>query len=249
MRGWASILMVISFILVSCSRQKTTVEPAVALKVKDFNSLLAEGIRSLDQRDYDTATVNLERAVRLNPDSARAHNFLGMAYLMKKRFQPAKNQFEQAVRIKPDFAVAYSNLATVFWKEKETTRAENTFRKAIEMAPEELSLQYNLGNLLLSTGRTEEGFALLKNVIHKDPGFLGKNQSLNIELSESGTPNPEFFFAYAKLFASLNDVQKTVEFLGKAKKEGFTDWNRILREAEFETLRSDPAVQKFLKDD
>lgn len=56
----------------------------------------------------------------------------------------------------------------------------------------------------------------------------------------------EAYFTYAKAYASKGDVEKTLSYLDKAREAGFTDWRRILQENEFEKVRDDPRIKKFL---
>ena len=57
----------------------------------------------------------------------------------------------------------------------------------------------------------------------------------------------ETYFIYAKAYAFAGNVDKTVEYLDKAREAGFVDWPRILREKEFEKVRDDTRVKNFLK--
>jgi hypothetical protein len=38
----------------------------------------------------------------------------------------------------------------------------------------------------------------------------------------------------------------TVDYLTKAREAGFTDWQRIMQAKEFEKVRDDPRIKKFL---
>ncbi len=56
----------------------------------------------------------------------------------------------------------------------------------------------------------------------------------------------ETFFVYAKFYVSMGNIEKTLEYLEKAKEAGFDDWQRIEEENEFETVRKDPRIREFL---
>jgi Flp pilus assembly protein TadD len=57
------------------------------------------------------ATEQLNEALRLNPDSAEAHNNLGLVLLASGQARASIPHFTAALRLKPDLAVARQNLA------------------------------------------------------------------------------------------------------------------------------------------
>jgi Flp pilus assembly protein TadD len=63
------------------------------------------------QGNLQEAIGHFERALRIKPDFADAHNNLGVALIRLGRVQEAIRHWEQAVRIRPGFVEAQSNLA------------------------------------------------------------------------------------------------------------------------------------------
>jgi tetratricopeptide (TPR) repeat protein len=57
------------------------------------------------------AMEHWEQALRIKPDFAEPHYFLGNVLLQQGRRQEAMEQYEQALRIKPDFTEARNALA------------------------------------------------------------------------------------------------------------------------------------------
>ena len=51
-----------------------------------------------------------EKAVRMNPDSADAHNKLGLALYNKGQYDEAIKEFNKALKINPEHANAHYNL-------------------------------------------------------------------------------------------------------------------------------------------
>jgi spermidine synthase len=71
---------------------------------------LEQGSVLLQSRQYAGAAAMLREAVDLMPDSAEAHNDLGVALASMGRVSEAMVQFQRAVSLEPDFAEARKNL-------------------------------------------------------------------------------------------------------------------------------------------
>ena len=236
------IPFLLSFVILSC-KVKVSEEEIT----RNFNACISSGYRHLSERDYESAIKDFKKAISLKPDSERAHNFLGIAYFMKKLYKDAEREFNKAISLNNFYSPAYSNLGNVYWKLNNWEKAEGCYKKAMELSPDSPSPYYSLGNMLLFLGRFEEGMAYLMKGFQIDPNFMDKEGILKTELSELSPKAGELYFAYAKLFASTGDVEKTAEYLEKAKRAGFIDWGRILKEKEFEKVRDNPEIRKFIQ--
>lgn len=231
------------FWLVSCARQgKPNTETAAA-----FNAHLRQGAEYLSQSAYAKALEEFGKALALNPSSARAHNLTGLAYLWQKDYQLAEDHFLKAIALNPSFASAYNNLGGVYAMKNQWDSAEKMLEKAISLSPDMVSAYFSLGAVLFNLGEEEEGTACFAKGIALDPDYLEKRSTSVVGLSMSGASLSEMCFAFAKLFASYGNTERTVEFLTKAKQAGFHDWQRIVQEREFEKIRDDPKVRQFLK--
>ncbi len=62
--------------------------------------------------DITNAIAHLERAVKVMPDHASAHNNLGTALQKADRADQALGHFQQAVKLKPDYWETRFNLGT-----------------------------------------------------------------------------------------------------------------------------------------
>lgn len=242
MKKLFGIAILLALVIISC-RVKISEEEIT----RNFNAYISSGYRHLSERDYDSAIKDFKNAIALKPDSEKAHNFLGIAYFMKKNYKPAEEEFSKAISLNNSYSPAYSNLGNVYLKFNNWSKAEECYKKAIEIAPDSPSPYYSLGNMLLSLGRFEEGMAYLLKGFQIDPNFMEREAVLKTEIAELSAKGGELYFAYAKLFASAGDVEKTAEYLEKAKRAGFTEWNRILKEKEFEKVRDNPEIRKFLQ--
>jgi tetratricopeptide (TPR) repeat protein len=208
---------------------------------------MKQGLSFLAEGNYGRAAAELRTAVKISPSSPKAHNYLGLCYFHQKDFEPAREQFEKAVALDPSFAAAFNNLAGVYSVKSQFGKAEEFYRRALTLSPDLISANYSLGILLSNLGQAEEGSRFLSRGIVLDPDYLENNRDLITTFSSRSFDMKEMYFTYAKAYASAGNVDRTVEYLDKAKEAGFANWPRILREKEFEKVRDDPRIKNFLK--
>lgn len=233
-------------LLSSCALKKSP-PPEPGLEGKDFDFYLRQGISSLSRSDYESALEQFNKAIALNPNSARAHNLRGVAFFQLKNFKDAEEQFQNAVALDASYAEAYNNLGSIFFAKRQFDKAIDMFKKALSLSPDSVSALYSLGTLLLLQGKSEEGMSYLARGIELDPEFLETHKTLVLDVPSSGSEFSEIYFTYAKIYAARGNVDKTVEFLKKAQKAGFSNWQRIMEEKEFEAVREDPKVKEFIR--
>jgi tetratricopeptide (TPR) repeat protein len=245
-QSWVAIMSCL-FLACACAGRSSHPASAAIGGSSSFDIHLKQGISFLDQGDYGGAVGELRAAVEINPDSPKAHNYLGLCYFLQKSYDPAREQFEKAVVLDPSFATAHNNLAGVYSVKSEYAKAEEHYRKALSLSPDMISANYSLGTLLLNLGQSEAGMPYLSRGISLDPDFLEKHKELVITFSSLTFNRKDTYFAFAKVYASSGNIEKTLEYLEKAREAGFVDWQRILRDKEFEKVRDEPRVMNYLK--
>ena len=232
------------FWFVSCARQNRPTAEATA----SFNAYLRQGAYYLNQGSYEKALEEFDNALALNPSSAKAYNLSGLAHFRQKDYQAAEGRFLKAVAADPSFAPAYNNLGGVYAMENQWSAAKEMLTKAISLSPDMASAHFSLGAVYFNLGEAEKGTACFAKGIALDPDYLEKSSTSLVGLSMGSASLAEVHFAFAKLYASAGNIERTVEFLTKAKQAGFHDWQRIARETDFEKIRDHPEIQEFLKD-
>lgn len=87
------------------------------------------------------------------PDSAEAHNNLGVTYAQKGETDKAIEQFKLAIKYKPDLAEAHNNLGA---QTIEVDKATNEFKLAVKYKPDFAEAHNNLGIAYAKTGETDK---------------------------------------------------------------------------------------------
>ena len=246
-KGVISIAAIFIIIISACTTSKAPPSPEIMPEERGFNFYLRQGALSLNSSDYEKAVEQFRKAIALRPDSSKTYNLLGIAYFDQKNYKLAKKQFERAVVINSSYAEAYNNLGSVYFMTGQFKEAEKMLTKALSMSSNLVSANYNLGALLLAQGKVEEGTPYLSKGIALDPDYVEKHKAFSTNISSPFFNTSEMFFIYAKLYASIGNIEKTVEYLKKAEGAGFSDWHRIMKEKDFEKVREDPRIKDFLK--
>jgi tetratricopeptide (TPR) repeat protein len=121
------------------------------------------------------------RAVAWAPDDPLAHWRLGE--IVQRRLPPDQiaqvvAEYEKAASLSPNDYRYWVPLGMALEQAGELDRAEKALRRAVELAPSYAFPRWNLGNLLLRSGRYTEAFAELRRASEADPAL--RTQLLNL---------------------------------------------------------------------
>jgi len=215
-------------------------------RAETFDSLVRKGTIFVNQGAYDKANDAFVRALALDPRSVKVRNLLGITAFRRQDYSSAESHFREAVLIDPSFATGYNNLGGVYALRNDLNLAKEMYEKAISLSPGLVSAYYSLGAIFFLGGDSAEGTRRLAKGIELDPNFLDEHGGSITGLTTRGASLSEMSFALAGIFASTGNVERTVEYLSKAEREGFKDWRRIAAEKGFDPVREDPRVREFI---
>lgn len=105
------------------------------LAFRGFSSLRHEkqGELFIEKEQYVEAVKELQLAVKLKPDFAGAHCYLGIALYHQGELDAAINQFHDAIRLMPSFSSAYYYLGNAFQGKGRKTEARAAWRKVLAL--------------------------------------------------------------------------------------------------------------------
>jgi tetratricopeptide (TPR) repeat protein len=134
-------------------------EAAASLTVLAGKGALYYRLADLRHRhlEYDRVLEPLMRRVRLNPNDARAHTDLGLAYTRVGRTDDALIELAIASSIGPDDAEALTAIGQIHFDAGRFADAQPVLRRAIAIVPALLQARYLLGHTLMRSGRADEG--------------------------------------------------------------------------------------------
>jgi Flp pilus assembly protein TadD len=117
---------------------------------------LAEFLR--DRGDGEASVAVLEPLLSALPDSAEAHDQMGMALAEAGRFAEAAERFREAVALDPAQAVFRANLAMMLKIEGQLDAALKVYDEALACAPDDRRIRLNRAVARLHAGRFAEAW-------------------------------------------------------------------------------------------
>jgi len=126
--------------------------------------------------------------VRLNPNDAVAHNYLGAVYGASGQHQDAIASFKEAIRINPDSANAHHNLGYTYNELGQHQDAIASFKEAIRIKPDDTDTYLNLGHIYLGQGKINTALTILEKADQIAPNNLHTLASLGMVYWELDKP-------------------------------------------------------------
>ena len=132
-------------------------------------SLAALGrvMSELDRQQEAVETLN--RALVVDPDNARAHEYLGLVYLRLGNSQLAREYSEKAVDLDPTLADAWNNLGAALYFLGQPEEALQAWEEAVEQDPSQYETLFNIGIKAPELGRLDQARVALRRFIETAP--------------------------------------------------------------------------------
>jgi len=124
--------------------------------------------------DFDTAREMVDRAVTLNPNSFRAWEERGWAYLVAGQFEEAIRSFERRIRLSPFDPLLFATFAgmgVAFIGLRRFDKAVSAARKAVSQNPLFAFAYSCLASALAHLGREAEAREAVAALLEHDPDF------------------------------------------------------------------------------
>jgi len=97
----------------------------------------------------------LKQVVRIDPNNADAHLFLGDCYADLYHYDEAIRGFKEAAKTNPDDVVTYSKLGDLYSYLGYSEKAIETYRQTLEIDPAMVEVRYNLIKVYLEIGEKD----------------------------------------------------------------------------------------------
>jgi Tfp pilus assembly protein PilF len=138
------------------------IERAIALRA-DAAFLTSLANIQLEQKRYEQARENYQRALKINRGFIDAWNNLGLLHMETLQLTEAEDCYRQAIALRGDSVKAWNNLGVIMQDTHRYAEAENAFRAVLQVAPNSPDALLNLGYLWLQQGDFARGWRAYEN--------------------------------------------------------------------------------------
>jgi tetratricopeptide (TPR) repeat protein len=195
----------------------------------------------LDALDYYRAALNKKAG------DCRLLNKIGITELMMQRYKEARTSFERAIRADHTFADAYNNLGVVLYEGKRYGAAVKQYEKAIKVDNSSASFFSNLGAAYFSKRDFEHAVTAYEHALELDADVFNRSSRGGVQAQ---LPSPEdrarYDYTVAKLFAKMGLSDQSLEYLRKAREDGYKDLKNVYKDVEFAQLRKNPRFTELM---
>ncbi len=235
--------------LVQASTPQATQEPAalpVSLTTSTPEQLEKQGDQFRGQKRYLDAIDYYDAALAKQP-TPLLWNKKGMAQLFLQHFKEAKKCFEQALKLDKNSPEALNNLGYMAQLEKRYNRAIKLYEKALAIRPNSATFHYNMGAAYFSKHQYDKAAGEYRAAYDLDSDIFQRVSRMGIMVqSSSPEDRAAFDFMVAKMYAQAGDNEHSLAYLRKAMEQGYKDINKVYKDNEFATLRTDPRFAELM---
>jgi tetratricopeptide (TPR) repeat protein len=158
----------------------------------------AVGVLYTQQRKFDDAVAQLDKAIELNPTNAEYWVQRGTAYVLSGRLPQAVENFSRAIELQNGYADAYDNRGLALQRLGRLNEALKDFDKAVSLRPLWPQLHVNRGGLLAAMGRQDEALAEFNKAVELRGDFaMAYYNRANTYLARGHYPQAEADYSRA----------------------------------------------------
>jgi tetratricopeptide (TPR) repeat protein len=149
-------------------------------KNKELNDAFNAGFSAIENKQYDVAVTNLEKAAEIGPTQPAVWANLGDAYIglagtktgadFDALAQKGIAAYAKSIELKPDDASVHNNYALALAKAHKIPEMQAELKKAADLDPATAYVKFfNLGALMTNAGQSEAAAAAFKMAIDSAP--------------------------------------------------------------------------------
>ena len=151
---------------------------ALTINPNYVEALTLKAALALEAGQFDAATADLDKALKINAHSLPAHSLrAAMYYLQDRDFEP---EIAATLAISPHYGDVYNTLAHYATITRRTEQATQFARRAIELSPRLWDAHLSLGMSLLRLGQMEAGRAAVEKAFKGDPFNIWAKNTLDL---------------------------------------------------------------------
>ena len=167
-------------------------------KNKELNDAFNAGVDAQNNKQWDAAIQNFEKASALDPSQNVIFGRLADAYVSLAQTKTGADQdaalakavtdYQKAIELKADAPEYHNNYALALAKQKKFSEAEAELTKAAQLDPPQAGkYYYNMGAVLVNTGQMDAAGDAFKKALSIDPNYADAHYQYGIYLIGKAT--------------------------------------------------------------
>ncbi len=136
-------------------------------------SYLGRSVAYMYEAFYQTALLDLDKALQIEPDNWRAYFLKATLYRLRGSYQEALNNCNKAVELAPDYIEIYALRAVIYAAKDKYEKAIADYDKIISIDPRYFPAYFDKAVYCQQTGRISEAIEAYEQFIENaPPGYL-----------------------------------------------------------------------------
>jgi tetratricopeptide (TPR) repeat protein len=243
----ASLTLSLFFVcILPIAAGKEKIVPPPPEKLAEAHEISKRADSLLARKFFEDAVLQYQKVLAITPQDHVIHNKLGIAYHQIQILNLAKKQYDRAKKLNPKYHEAWNNLGTVNYCLKNYKRAVKDYKKALQIQPESATTHHNLGAAYFALKKYEEGFQAYQEAYRLDPNILERISTRGTIIRTAEVNQGIQNFYLAKLYITNGQPEKALAYLLKALETGFSDYERITKDPDFEVLAQDERLSRLI---
>ncbi len=188
-------------------------------------ALVSLGWFYLNEKKYEEAVREYQKAIWHNPDLAPAYNGLGHAYAMLERYEEARQVLMKALKLNPQMAEIHAGLGFILLKGAQASESEpdyelalSAYRQATVLNPDFPEALLNQGNIALKLSQLDEAKKAYETLLSLYSSPTPRSQ---VEIGVSQAPKPNLtrvHLALGKIYLRQKESSTAIRHYQQALK-------------------------------
>ena len=200
----------------------------------NFELINLLGVISLQQKNFNDAITQINKAISINSNHHALYNNLGVVYKEIEEHESAIKNFKKAIELNPNYAEAYNNLGVIFKKKYQYKEAYNNYKTAIKLNPNYAEAYNNLGLLFGDIKNYKESIVNFSKAIEINSNYLDayKNRANIFSLDKQNSLAIKDYNKLKILEPDKENIYESLVFFNKNQICDWKDYKKNLRKIE-----------------
>ena len=140
----------------------------------------------LQTQNWKNTVTFYKHALKINPNSATFHMYLGIVLGEQGSFDEAIYHFSEGINLEPKNSEAYNNIGIVLTYQRKFNEAIYHFNEGLRIDPNNANLLLNLGYAYAQQGKFNEAIPHYYKALILEPGNAGAHFNLGYAFTQQG---------------------------------------------------------------